>query len=285
MSDIAIITDSGAYLPDELMEKFGIKSVPFQLIWGEETYRDVVDISAEVFYSRLKTADIMPSTSQPPPVAFEKLYRKILDQGKQILGIHTSAKLSGTLDSAIQAKQAFPDAPIVLVDSQTTTMELGFHVLAAGRAAEQGANLEECKALVDRARQHSGVYFVVETLEFLRRGGRIGGGAAFLGQALDLKPILQVKNGVIEAAAKVRTTKKALNRMLDLVEEQIGNQQGLRICAIHANAPEKAQNILKLASARFERSQILEAFTSGVSPAIGTHAGPGTAGLAFIAGL
>jgi DegV family protein with EDD domain len=285
MSKVTIITDTGAYLPDELAETYGIISVPFQLIWGDETYRDVVDISAEEFYTRLSTAEIMPSTSQPPPIAFEELYREKLDQGNEILSIHTSSKLSGTLDSAVQASQAFPGAPIQLVDSLTTTMQLGFLVLTAARAAQQGASLEECKVLVEQAREQSGVYFVVETLEFLRRGGRIGGGAAFLGQALDLKPILHITNGTIESAAKVRTAKKAMIRLLDLVEEQINGRKPLRICAIHANAPEKAQELLKLATERFSKYRITEAFTSGVSPAIGTHAGPGTAGIAFLAGM
>jgi len=256
-----------------------------QVNWGDGTYRDVVDISAEEFYVRLTTSKIMPSTSQPPPAAFEKVYREILDEGNEILSIHTSSKLSGTMDSAVQASRAFPGAPIELVDSQTTSMHLGFLVLTAARAAQQGASLEECRAKADQALEQSGVYFVVETLEFLRRGGRIGGGAAFLGQALDLKPILYFTNGTIESAAKVRTSKKAIIRLLDLVEEQIIDGQTLRICAIHANVPEKAQELLELASERFRNYQIVEAFTSGLSPAIGTHAGPGTVGLAFLSGM
>lgn len=285
MSKIVIVTDTGAYLPDEISETYGIVSVPLILNWGDETFKDVEDISAEEFYTRLTTSEIMPSTSQPPPIAFEQVYRNILDQGKEVLCICTSSRLSGTFASALQASEAFSGAPILVLDSLATTMQLGFLILAAARAAEQGASLEECKTLVEQAREQSGVYFVVETLEFLRRGGRIGGGAAFLGQALDLKPILYFTNGTIESAAKVRTNKKAITRMLDMVEEEIKDRKPLRICAVHANSSEKAQKLLELASERFRKYDIIEAFTSGVSPAIGTHAGPGTVGLAFLAGM
>lgn len=281
MSKIAIVTDTGAYLPAELSAQYEIHEVPFQIIWDDVTYKDVIDISAEEFYNRLTTAKSMPSTSQPAPSAFEELYARLLDEGKEILSIHTSSKLSGTLDSAMQAAAVFKNAPIQLVDSLTTAMELGFHVLTAARAALAGNSLLECKAIAEKARQSSGIYFVVETLEFLRRGGRIGGGAAFLGQIIGLKPVLCVNNGLIEAAAKVRTGARAIERMLDLVEEKIKNRQPIRISAVHANASEQAQMLLEKAMWRFRQYKIVESFTSGVSPAIGVHAGPGTVGLAF----
>ncbi len=281
MNDIAIVTDTGAYLPTDLAAKYDIHTVPFQIIWDGITYRDVEDISAEGFYNKLETARIMPSTSQPSPAAFEEMYARLLGEGKEILSIHTSSRLSGTLNSAAQAAASFKNASIQLVDSLTTAMELGFHILAAARAVNAGHSLSECKVVAEQARHSSGIYFVVETLEFLRRGGRIGGGAAFLGQLIGLKPVLSVNNGLIVAAAKVRTSIRAVERMLELIEDKIKGHSAVHICAVHANAPEQAQILLEKATQRFRQYGIIEAFTSGVSPAIGVHAGPGTTGIAF----
>ena len=282
MSKIAIVTDTGAYLPPELLKEYPIFVVPFLVVWGEETFQDTLDITSEEFYKRLKTADILPSTSQPSMGAFKEIYEKLLEEGYEILSIHTSAKLSGTLDSATQAAKLLHGAPIELLDSESVSMALGFQVLAAARAAEKGADLQECKRTAETARGRTSVYFVVETLEFLKRGGRIGGGAAFLGNVLNLKPILQIKEGSIQAAGKVRTMAKSVSRMMDLVVEEIGECKKLRICALHTDQEEKAQKILEKISRRFPSQMITEAFLSGVSPAVGVHAGPGCVGLAFL---
>jgi DegV family protein with EDD domain len=285
MSKIAIVIDSGTYLPGNLIEKYNIHVVPFHVIWGTEIYRDIVDITPEEFYKRLETSKEIPTTSQPSPADFEEVYQQLLQEDYEILGIHVSAKLSGTLESAIQAKASFPNAPIELVDSQTTTMEMGFHVLAVARAAASGASLQECKVLAEMARSFSGVYFVVETLEYLRRGGRIGGATAFLGNALDLKPILTIRDGEVTPVARVRTNKKAVDRMLEIVGERIQSKQPLHLCTVHVNAPDRAKELLKLARKKFRHLDIVDSLVTGVSPGIGTHVGPGTVGLAFMAGL
>ena len=282
MPKIAIVTDTGAYLPPELLKEYPIFVVPFLLIWGDETYQDTLDITSEEFYKRLKTDDLLPSTSQPPVGAFKELYEKLLGEGYEILSIHTSAKLSGTFSSAAQAAKMIPGAPIELLDSESVSMALGFQVLAAARAAEKDADLQECKRTAEKARSRTGVYFVVETLEFLKRGGRIGGGAAFLGNVLNLKPILQIKEGVVQAAGKVPTMSRSVSRMMDLVVEEIGECKKLRICALHTNEEEKAQKLLEKIIRRFPSQIITEAFLSGVSPAVGVHAGPGCVGLAFL---
>ena len=282
MSKIAIVTDTGAYLPPELLTEYPIFVIPFLIIWGEETFKDTLDINYAEFYKRLQTADIMPSTSQPSMGAFKELYESLLDEGYEILSIHTSSKLSGTLSSAAQARKLLPDAPIELLDSESVSMALGFQVLAAARAAVEGASLQECKKTAEEARGRTSVYFVVETLEFLKRGGRIGGAAAFMGNVLNLKPILQIKEGSIQAAGKVRTMSKAVSRMMDLVVAEIGECKKLRICALHTNQEEKAQKILEKITKRFPSRVVIEAFLSGVSPAVGVHAGPGCVGLAFL---
>jgi len=285
MGKVALVTDSTATIPAELAKGYPIYVAPLQVIWGNETFRDSIDIQPAEFYQRLEKAKVMPSTSQPSPAVFNEIYRNLLDQEYDILGVHISSKLSGTLDSAIQARQEFPGARIELVDSRSTSMAMGFSVLAAARAAVHGATLQECRALAEKANENSGLFFAVSTLEYLRRGGRIGGAAAFLGTALNLKPILELRDGRIEAVERVRTMSKAIDRLLDLFIESIGPRRPVYIAGLHANAPEEARLLLERARQRFSVSEISEALLAEVSPVLGTHAGPGTIGLAFMTGL
>ncbi|MCJ7625600.1 MAG: DegV family protein [Anaerolineaceae bacterium] len=282
MSKIAIVTDSGAYLPSEITDEYGIHVIPLQLAWDEDTYNDGVDILPSEFYGRLEKSETIPTTSQPSPATFKDVYSNLLEKDFQILSVHISSKLSGTVDSAIQAKNMLGDAPIEVVDTLSTALDQGLHVLTAARAAAGGASLQECKAITLNARANSGIFFVVATLEYLRRGGRIGGASALLGNALNLKPILTLVDGSIEAAAKVRTTKKAVERMLDMVEARIAGKNTLRLGVIHANAPESAQRLMEQAVEKFKDYNIVDKIIAGVSPAIGTHVGPGTVGLAFL---
>lgn len=284
MSKVAVVTDSTAYIPTHLLNGCAVRIAPLQLIWGDETLRDGVDIQPAQFYERLKHAKVSPSTSQPSPATFADMYRELLEEGFDILSIHISAKLSGTLDSAIQARQEFPGARIEIIDSETTAMPLGFLVLEAARAANQGAKLQEVRDMVDQARLNTGVLFAVSSLEYLRRGGRIGGAAAFLGTALNLKPILELREGRVGAVEKVRTMSKAIDRLLDLFEERIGNRRPIHIAALHAAAPGEAVELLERACQRFGESELREQVLTEVSPVVGTHTGPGTLGLCFLAG-
>lgn len=285
MSKVAIVTDSTANLSEDSIASNGITSIPLQLIWGEDTYRDGLDITPLEFYTRLKSAKVMPSSSQPSPAAFHSVYTDLLDQGFDILSIHISAKLSGTLDSAIQAKNMIGSDRIALVDSKSTSMAQGFLVLLAARAAKDGASFAECRQLVEKAVDRTGVYFVVSTLEFLRRGGRIGGAAAFLGTALNLKPILMLHGGRVEPKEKVRTMSKALDRVADILVEKVGDQKPLHLSVLHANAPIEAEQLLKKAQDRLPNDIIQESVVTPVSPVIGTHTGPGTVGFAYLAGM
>lgn len=285
MSKVAIVTDSTAYIPDGLKKNYSITFVPLQIIWGDETFLDLVDIQPVEFYERLKHAKVMPTTSQPSPAAFIDVYRGLLDQGYDIISAHISSKLSGTLDSALQARQHFPGARIEVIDSQTTSMALSFSTLATAKAAAQGATLSECKALLEKGCANSGILFAVATLEFLRRGGRIGGAQAFLGTALNLKPILELKNGRVEAIERVRTMSKTIDRLLDLFEERIGGRQPVSIAAMHASAPEEARILLERAQQRFSPGAISEAVITEVSPVVGAHTGPGTMALAYMTGI
>jgi len=284
MSKVAVITDSTAYIPDALIKEHSITVVPQVLIWGEETFRDGMDIMPDDFYKRLETAKVMPTTSQVSILDVKIAFEKLLESGFDVLGIFISAKLSGTIQSATQARELLPKAAnrISIVDSNSTSMAMGFHVLTAAKAAQAGANLTECQKLAEKAREHTGVYFVVETLEFLRRGGRIGGAQALLGSALNIKPILELRDGRIESVEKVRTKRKAIERMIDLVAQRVAGRTPVRLATLHANAEIEARAALNTAALQL---QPIETVCASVSPVVGTHAGPGTVGLAFMAGM
>ncbi len=279
MSKVAVVTDSSPYIPNEIIEENNIHVVPLTVIWGDENYYDGVDITPVQFYQRLETAKVMPSTSQPSVADFEVLFRKLHQQGYDILAVLISEDLSGTVSSATQAKNMLPEARIEIINSRTLAMALGFQVLAAARAANQGASLEECKRLVLDAREKAGVIFVLDTLEFLHRGGRIGGAKRFVGTLLNVKPVLAIEEGLVVPLDSVRTQKKALERIVDLIEERTAGHQNIRLATLHANNPETAQFILDQA---LKRIPVVEQVFSEVSPVIGTHAGPGAVGLAYL---
>ncbi len=282
MSKVALVTDSTATIPAYLIDKRPIHVAPQVLIWNGDTMEDGVDIQPAEFYARLKTSKTMPSTSQVTPKTFQRIFSDLLAKDFQILAILISEKLSGSIASASQVKEMLPSAPIEIMDSYTTAMALGFQVLEVAKAAEQGASLAECVRLAEEARKHTGVVFAVDTLEFLHRGGRIGGATRFLGSALNIKPILEVVGGRVEAIERVRTRSKSLDRLLELAEERIGGRKPVHLASLHTNVPEDAQMLLERAKARIEA---VEAISSEVSPVVGTHAGPGTVGIAFMAGM
>lgn len=283
MSKVAIVTDSTAYLPEDLVKRYEITVLPLIVIWGEESLRDNVDISPDAFYDRLEHAKIMPSTSQVTVQAFAEAFSKLHQQGYEILTITLSAVLSGTMDSAIQAKKMLPEATIELVDSQFTSIPLAYMALSAARAAKQGSSLAQCKQIVEKIREKMEVFFAVDTLEFLHRGGRIGGASRFLGTALNLKPILQIQDGKVEALERVRTSKKAQERLIELLETNINGQKPLNmIGVISASAAESASDLLNEIKRRFNPEEILVA---DLSPVLGVHAGPGTVGVGYCAGV
>lgn len=276
---VAVVADSSPYIPENLIEQYQIEVIPLNVIWGEETFSDGVDITTRQFYERLAEDTIMPSTSQPSVAAFEQVFQKLHTQGYQILAVLLSEQLSGTISSAQQAKKMVPDAEIEIFDSQSVAMACGFQVLAAARAAESGASLEQCLETARLARENSGVIFVLDTLEFLHRGGRIGGAKKFFGTLLRVKPVLAIEDGVVVSLDQVRTHQKALDRIVDLIMERTTGHQQVRLATLHANNPQTAEDILHRASRKISPQ---ETIISEVSPVIGTHAGPGAVGLAYL---
>jgi DegV family protein with EDD domain len=284
MSKVALVTDSTSYIPREIRDKYPITVVPQVVIWEGQTYEDDVTITPEQFYTRLRTAKVMPSTSQVSVVNMQNAYSKLIEQEYDVLGIFLSEKLSGTWQSAQLARDELKSGKdkVDFVDSQTTAMALGFVVLQVAKAAVDGASLADCKALAEKARQHVGVYLTVETLEFLHRGGRIGGAQRFLGTALNLKPILEVTGGRVEPVERVRTKGKALDRIVELVAERCKGKSPVRMATLHADSETDAKVTLDKINAIVKP---VESVFAAVSPAVGANTGPGTVGLAWMAGM
>lgn len=284
MSRIALVTDSTTYMPPELVKKYNISVAPQVLIWGDQTYKDGVDIESSEFFTRLKTAKTMPTTSQVAVISFQEIFQDLVRKGYEVLALLISSKLSGTVQSAMQARDLMSSAreKVNVVDSQSVAMALGFQVLAVARALENGASLKDAIALAEKSHQYTGVFFAVDTLEFLHRGGRIGSAQRFIGTMLNMKPILAIQDGRVEGIERIRTKSKAHDRVLELVVENVAGRTPVRLATLHANAGEEAKALLSRAE------QVLnpvESIFTEVSPTVGTHAGPGTVGLAFMAGM
>lgn len=281
---VAIVTDSTAYLPKEHVKQYNISITPLSVIWGNEIYRDGVDILPDEFYKRLAGSKVMPTTSQVTPAVMQSTFQSLLDQGYDVLGLFVSSKISGTFQSAVQAREMLEGTAnrIALVDSLWVTMALGWPVLTAARAAEAGEGLSECQKVAENACQNSGVLFVVETLEFMRRGGRIGGAQALLGTVLNIKPVLEMRDGRIEAVGKVRTKQKAIQDMLDVVAERLKSKTNIRLAVTHANSEADASTLLETARAQLDP---IETLCGPLSPVIGTHVGPGTVALNYMSGI
>jgi len=282
MNKVVIVTDSTAYLPPKLISEYNIKVIPLVVIWDGDSFEDGVDITPTQFYTRLEKSPTLPSTSQPPEAKFVEIFSKLLNEDMDVVAILISSGISGTVNSALQAKNEIGSDRVVVIDSQTAAMATGLHVLAAARKAEASGSLEEVKEIALKAQQQTNVVFAVDTLEFLHKGGRIGGAKRFLGSMLNLKPILEMSGGSIEAVESVRTHKRALERLISLVEEKSAGETPLRLAVFHSNVPEQAQALLENAEDTLSPD---ETFLAELSPAIGTHVGPGTLAIAFMRGL
>ena len=278
-SRIAIVVDSTAQIPVELAEEYGIHVIPQTLVWGTETFKDDVDITPTEFYDRLRDDPVFPTTSQANEREFQELLTSVgADAEEGVLVMVLSGELSGTLNSATQARALLPEMQIEIVDTRTMAMAMGYVVLAAARAAEKGKSLAECAQLARGMLDKVGILITVDTLEYLHRGGRIGGASKLLGNALNIKAVLTVKDGVVAEAGKVRTRKKAIRHVVDAVSAAVEGKQNIRLAALHAAAPDDAAVMLKMAS---ERVNPVEKHLAELSPVVGAHVGPGTVGLVW----
>jgi DegV family protein with EDD domain len=279
-SKIAIVTDSTANLPDEIIAQYNIHVVPLTVNWGGQGYLDGIDITPAAFYERLKTDKESPTTSQPSAGQFEEVFTKLAENYESIVGVFVSEPLSGTLDSARTAANTMPDFPIEIIDSRSISFGLGYMVLAAARAVEGGLNQAEvaqaARSLIDSMR----FTFVVETLDYLHRGGRIGGAQRLLGSVLSIKPLLHLSDGKVEPLESVRTKRKAVNRMLEIAYQETRDKGSVRAAVVHASSPQEAEVFRQVV---LEKLNPVELMLDELTPVIGTHVGPGTIGLVYYA--
>lgn len=277
MAKITLVTDSTAYLSKEFVEKHNIKVIPLNITWDNDTFRDNVDITAEAFYERLEKSNTIPTTSQPSSGDFLSIFTDAAKGADALVAVLISSGISGTVDSALMAKKEFTQVPVEVLDSKVTAAGLALMARAMTAVAEKGGSLDDVINMGKRVLDSMGVYFVVDTLKYLHKGGRIGGASAFLGSALDLKPILYLSpEGKVAALEKVRTKKKAVNRLIDLAVEK-ANSKKAYVGIMQANALESAKAIKVELEKRIDLAEI-EIYE--LSPAIGTHTGPGTLGIA-----
>ncbi len=285
MSKVIVVTDSTPYIPEELVKELGIKVIPLHVIWGDKVYKDNVDLKADKFYPMLKSAKTLPTTSQPSPQEFMDVYKPILDKGDKIISMHISSGISGTINSANQAKEMLGSKDIEIIDSGSTGMALGLAVLVTARLAKKNASFEECNQLALKAVNNSEVYFLVNTLEYLHKGGRIGGASAVLGSALDLKPILYFHEGKIESFEKVRTKKKAIRRLIEIGQQKVGDRRPVHFCILQVEAEEDAAFVRSELEKLYDPKDLVEMMEAGISPVIGTHTGPGVIAICYLAGV
>lgn len=275
---VKIITDTTAVLPPSIAQQYHIPIVPQLIHFGDETFVEGMDIDHNTFLSKLKSSKELPKTAAPPPELFAEHFQRLVPKGEPILCIHPSTELSGTVRSASVAAQDFPEADIQVIDTRLVASPLGVVVHRAAEWAEEGLDIDTIHQKVIDLSHRARIYFLVATLEYLARGGRIGGASAFLGNALQLKPILSLEDGKVEPLAKERTMKRALNRIKELVETQYPRQQPGYMTIMHTDVPDQAQDL----SVYFQdRLEIPPPHITNLPPAIITHAGPGAVAVSF----
>ncbi len=279
VTPVAVVTDSTADLPRDLVEEIGLRVVPLSVAFGDRTEISGVTLQPEDFYERLAASPRMPTTSQPSPAWFEEAYADCADDGHQaIVSVHCSAALSGTVSLARdRAKQAA--LPVEVIDTKLVGGALGLAALAAHRVAEAGGSVAQVRSAVERVRTQALGLLVVDTLEYLRRGGRLTGAQARVGTALKVKPLLHLTpDGRVEVRERTRTWARAMDRCVALVRE-VAAGRPVDVVVVHALAPERAEELWQRLGAQVQIETRLETL---IGPIVGTHVGPGAIGVAAV---
>lgn len=279
MGNVRIVTDSTADIPNDVLERLGIERVSLKVIFGEQAYLDSVEINSSQFYEKLIGSSILPTTSQPSPLEFMEMYENILQQepDSSIISIHLSAALSGTYQSAMLGNSMLEgEGDVTVVDSKSASYGFGMMVIKAAEMAAAGKSKEEILTEIERLRLDKRIYFLVDTLEYLQKGGRIGKAAALFGSILNVKPILTVdEEGMVSAIDKVRGQKKAIQRIVDLLKREYGGDP-INMMIGWGHKKELAMELAELAKSELNVRSVDE---TEIGPVIGTHVGPGTAAL------
>ncbi|MFN2174918.1 MAG: DegV family protein [Anaerolineales bacterium] len=274
---IRIVADSTNDLPQEIINKFGIETVPLFINFGDQGYLDQVEISRKEFYERMIDADPLPTTATPGVDMFQRAYSKLVDEGaNQILSIHISESLSATVNVARTAAKQFDTAPVTIYDSRQLSLGMGYLVIAAAEAAQENETMENIIARLDELNSRTYVFAALETLDYLQRSGRMSGVVARLGNILRVKPILKMHEGD-PTGERVRTYSRAISRLLQLARE-LGNFE--RLDLVHTNAPSKAEHLQEISRDLFPPG--IEPLSVDVTPALGANIGPGVVGFSCI---
>jgi DegV family protein with EDD domain len=277
---IKILTDSTANVPQAIIDQYGIEVIPTYVHFGATTYLDGVDLTAAQFYEKLVAATELPTTSQISVTDFEKVYRKIHEAhpDAEILSIHVSSALSGIIESARGAAAHFPDVKIALFDTHSLALGHGLMVNEAARMASEGKSLADIIARLEAMRDTTQLYWTMDTLEYLAKSGRIGRGARFLGTMLNMKPILTLKNGAVEAYERQRSRQRALASVRDLVSKSVKGKSDIYIGVFHAACEDDAKKLADELRAELNPKLLL---VGDLGPSVGVYGGPGTLGVAW----
>lgn len=276
MPDVKVITDSLADIPPAIALELGITTVPCIVRFGTTEFRDRIDLFPDEFYRRLASSAALPATSQPAVGVFRETYERLAQETDQILSIHTLSSLSGIYNTSAIAAASIPNVRIRVIDSGQVTMTLGWLVILAARAACAGDPLENVARVVEDAKRRVHLVAMLDTLEYARRGGRLGRGAALLGTMLNVKPLLTVKNSEVVPVENVRSQTRALDRLVEIATAA-GSIQEMSV--IHAAAPRLAQVLRQKLARYFAADRIV---MSEAGPVLGTHVGPGAVGIAWV---
>lgn len=277
---IHIITDTTAGLPENLRQEFNIAVIPQVIIFGDESYLEEIEIDHETFLRRLRASKALPTTAAPPPQMFVDLMRARAEPGDTFLCIHPSAELSGTVRSALVAAADLPDVDIRVIDTRTIAGPLATLALLAAQWAGAGVDADAIVSRLQAMIPRAHIYFLVDTLEYLQKGGRIGGAAALIGSALQIKPILELREGSIQPLERERTQRKALARLKELVLANAAHGPEAHLSVLQAGARQLAEALADDLGAQLD---VPEVMLMELTPAIVTHAGPGVLGVGFFA--
>jgi DegV family protein with EDD domain len=271
---IKIVTDSTADVPQELLERYDIRVVPINILFGTETYQEGIGIDRPTFFRKLE--EVMPTSSQPSPGQFAEVYRELAEQGHSILSIIITSKHSGTYQSAVLAKSMMPEADIEVFDTLSISIGTGYQVLAAARAAEEGKSMGEIIQMLEGIRSRMHLYLTPSTLKYLQKSGRVGKLAGALASLLNVKPVIKVEDGVLEAFQNVRTRSKAIDRIVELTAEAVGTTEPVKLGIPHAEVPAEAEELRE----RLERTfNCAEMHVVDLACSLTVHGGPGIVGL------
>ncbi len=276
MSRVRIVTDSTADIPPELIDEFGIIVVPLKINFGKNVYRDGVDLTPQEFIAMLEKESVMPTTSQPSPGEFVAVYEKLIEKGDSVISIHLSGKLSGTVQSAKTAKTMTDSRNIYVIDAKTASMGLGLIVLAAAKAAREAKSVREVLSIVKYKIERSFVVFLVDTLEYLEKGGRIGKASALLGTILKIKPLLTLKDGQIVPLEKVRGKNQAIERIVQIVAVKTDISKRYICSFVYGN---DYAGLVKLKDKVLPVLNCGEPIIAEIGPVIMAHTGPGLIGV------